>query len=566
MKPLPSLAICFCLFNGLSLPLRASDLPAHRVGDVAEADVITPVALDVEDSAATAVLQAAKATQYPSVFRSLPQMTNIMTRDFLAAFAQARTNFLADLAAEFHATKVPETVVVSADFGGLVTAFGVEHRRFPVSVELAAEWACGGDGQAIQKRLLASLLQAANRPVRPDALPKGMIVGESVRLVPVTDEQQKLSYETVQAGRLVPATSLMTVSNVRAFYRRAFPPGQQVFARAMADFIRPNCLPDAPFTDLTRGTAVCNLLVSDHFDAGDVIIHRGEKMNAKTLAALAALSEKLQAGSASPITPSVPAADAPPRPPPTPAPGIALATPATAPLMTAPPAPVRAPARLVTPASAKPPPLPPPPAMRTGLRHQGLIVMLAGVSVIALLVAGWLLLKSRTQAATSSQNKSDLRPASFNLQTVPPAVPLRSEELLGKFSTRGPQFPPAAQAPLPFLEALPANLTPQVTQAVREAVQQELGAQRHELLLAQLAATDKISVLVQRLDELQVPMEARLHTYETRIQMLEKELALSNAENRELLKAKIEVVTRQLATERAAAAPLAGANPPGPGF
>lgn len=554
MKPLPCLAICFCCFNWLCLPLHASDLTAHRVGDVAEADLITPVALDVVDSAATAALQSARATQYPAVFRSLPEMTNVMARDFLAAFAQAQTNFLAGLAAEFHASKLNEATIASADFGGLVTAFGVENKRFPVTDGLAAEWARGGDGQAIRERLLASLLQAAHRPVRPDALPKDMIVGQSIRLVPVTDEHQKLSYETVQAGQLVPATSLMTVSNLRAFYRLEFPLRQQLFARALADFLQPNCLPDAPFTDLTRGTAVCKLIVSDHFDAGDVIIRRGEKMDAKSLAALAALNEKLRAESPGPSNPPVAVTNAPPH-------------------LLPPPAPVTAPARLVTSAPAKPQPLPPPPAVRAGLRHQALIITLAGVSAVALLVAGWLWLKSKTQASSRTRTTSSLQTATPNLQTLPPAEPLGGsklaastgsvvgrEALLGKFSTRNPQPQLAAQAPLPFPDALPANLTPQVTQAVREAVQQELGAQRHELLLAQLAATDKISVLVQRLDELQVPMEARLHTYETRIQMLERELALSNAENRELLKAKIEMVTRQLATERAAAAPLAGAN------
>jgi hypothetical protein len=94
-----------------------------------------------------------------------------------------------------------------------------------------------------------------------------------------------------------------------------------------------------------------------------------------------------------------------------------------------------------------------------------------------------------------------------------------------------------------------------VAQAVREAVQQELASQRRELLVAQQAATEEIAALVRRLDELQVPMQQRLQTYEGRIQELEKELTLRNEENRELLKLKIEMISRQLATERASLAP-----------
>jgi len=85
-------------------------------------------------------------------------------------------------------------------------------------------------------------------------------------------------------------------------------------------------------------------------------------------------------------------------------------------------------------------------------------------------------------------------------------------------------------------------------------VQQELAAQRRDLLLTQQAATEEISALVRRLDAVQMPMQQRLRTYEERIQALEKELALRNEENRELLKVKIDMLGRQMAAERAGSA------------
>jgi hypothetical protein len=110
--------------------------------------------------------------------------------------------------------------------------------------------------------------------------------------------------------------------------------------------------------------------------------------------------------------------------------------------------------------------------------------------------------------------------------------------------------PAAAQVPPQFSHTNQSNLPPQVTQVMREAVQQELTSQRRELLLAQEAATGEIVALVQRLDELQVPMQERLRAYEIHIQTLEKELALRNEENRQLLTMKIEMTSRQLETER----------------
>ncbi|HEY1490365.1 MAG TPA: hypothetical protein VGF90_04930 [Verrucomicrobiae bacterium] len=99
--------------------------------------------------------------------------------------------------------------------------------------------------------------------------------------------------------------------------------------------------------------------------------------------------------------------------------------------------------------------------------------------------------------------------------------------------------------------ALKASLAPQLAESLKEAVVQGLAAQRSELLKAQQSAALEISELVHRLDELKAPIQERLHSYETRIHDLERDLAERNEENRELLKLKIEMTRRQLEAERA---------------
>lgn len=99
--------------------------------------------------------------------------------------------------------------------------------------------------------------------------------------------------------------------------------------------------------------------------------------------------------------------------------------------------------------------------------------------------------------------------------------------------------------------ALKASLAPQLAESLKEAVVQGLAAQRSELLKAQQSAALEISELVHRLDELKAPIQERLHSYETRIHELERDLAERNEENRELLKLKIEMTRRQLEAERA---------------
>ena len=95
-----------------------------------------------------------------------------------------------------------------------------------------------------------------------------------------------------------------------------------------------------------------------------------------------------------------------------------------------------------------------------------------------------------------------------------------------------------------------ANLAPHLAQVLKETVVQELAVQRRELLKVQEEATMEIAAMIHRLDAVQAPLQERLHSYEARIQELEKELTVLNEENRELLKLKIEMIRRQLEVER----------------
>jgi len=95
-----------------------------------------------------------------------------------------------------------------------------------------------------------------------------------------------------------------------------------------------------------------------------------------------------------------------------------------------------------------------------------------------------------------------------------------------------------------------ANLAPHLAQVLKETVVQELATQRRELLKAQEEAALEIAAMIHRFDSVQAPLQERLHSYEARIQELEKELTALNEENRELLKLKIDMIRRQLEVER----------------
>ncbi|HZL14279.1 MAG TPA: hypothetical protein VFC85_09070 [Verrucomicrobiae bacterium] len=110
--------------------------------------------------------------------------------------------------------------------------------------------------------------------------------------------------------------------------------------------------------------------------------------------------------------------------------------------------------------------------------------------------------------------------------------------------------PPALPAVATVLNAAQFQLAPQIIEALKNAVVQELASQRRELLQSHQAATAELTELARRLEQVQAPLIERLRTYETRIGELEKILSEQTQENRELLKIKIEETRRQMEAER----------------
>jgi hypothetical protein len=101
-----------------------------------------------------------------------------------------------------------------------------------------------------------------------------------------------------------------------------------------------------------------------------------------------------------------------------------------------------------------------------------------------------------------------------------------------------------------LLNTVQSSLAPHLVDALKDAVVQELAAQRRALLAAQQTAAAELTELLHRLESVQTPLFERLRAYEQRIQELEKELGEQSKENRELLKLKIDLLKEQMETER----------------
>ncbi len=136
------------------------------------------------------------------------------------------------------------------------------------------------------------------------------------------------------------------------------------------------------------------------------------------------------------------------------------------------------------------------------------------------------------------------RPASLLPARIPGGPLEWSEESWQQRALLAEQRAQKAQA------AARAGLIAQLARWLSERMTQKLISQRAQLLDAHQHAALEIAELEARLEKIHAPLQERLRAYEKRIAELEKDLLVKGEENRELIKAKLEVARKQLEIER----------------
>lgn len=288
---------CACLATLVGLSAQAQSPVTYKMGGRAPEDIVATVPFDVVDAQATAALRASEAATVPAIFREDDAVTNVMAGQFLAAFARAHTAFSNAIMATYQQPAINEAAIEAPNFGYFVTAYNVVNRDFPVTAELAAAWARGDSGAVFRDQWLGWLLQTMSKPVRPDGLPAGFTVHQTIRIVPAAAADETLSPDSAgQRGRVMPASDALTLAYCRAMFRREFSADDQPLAGALSKFLQADCLPDAALTQEARDLAAREIVVARHFEAGQVIVRRGETIDAGAKAALDQWNRELMPG------------------------------------------------------------------------------------------------------------------------------------------------------------------------------------------------------------------------------------------------------------------------------
>lgn len=476
---------------------RGADLPDYQVGDTAQEDVRTPVALTVINPEETAAVKEREASRVPVICRYYTNASKAAEAEFVSVFAATRSNFLQQVQATFRQRKLDAETVASVRFDRFVGSFQRQNRLFPVTTNLAVLWAQGEPDRLLQSTLLSALRDAYAHPMRPPDIPAEVRFGSQVRMVPLADFDESITLEMAdRRGFPQPRTNIVTFTRTRDALLASFPPEDRLVAKFLVSLLKTNCVPDVEITTQARARRAAGLSATDSYEPGQIVLKRWQVVDKKAKAGLDQLREKLalqqvQQQKARVETPSTPA----------------QATNAPAPQS----------GQAQGPAAASP----------------WIIAALAAAS-LALVAMLWRLIRS-SRSASLVPVRIPRSTATVTVVECPPA---------GE-----PVAFPAAAAHEHVAEGR-EHLVPHLVRLMREKLFQKLVSQQNDLLDTQKRAAADMADLEARLEKIQAPLQDRLRAYEHRIVELEKELVQKGEENRALIQLKIQMVRSQVAATK----------------
>ncbi|HKQ39823.1 MAG TPA: hypothetical protein VJ063_17220, partial [Verrucomicrobiae bacterium] len=260
---------------------------AYEIGDIAREDLCTPVQLLVVDSKKTEELRKSETPRLPAYFRFNTNAVDDPQARLVAAFATMRELFQAELKSEYSTKTITQEETRDARFTKFRTDFASRHSAFPLTTELAQQWAVGRAGSAVLFSWDSKLRQTMALYIRPEKLPAEASYSAQVRILTNNFIAEPVEFEVAEEQSvLVPRKNLITLTQARESLNRKFPAHQQRVAAFLGQLLLDNCVYDRKLTELTRAPRVAALWEGDRYSPGQAIVRAGETITPRIKAAL----------------------------------------------------------------------------------------------------------------------------------------------------------------------------------------------------------------------------------------------------------------------------------------
>jgi membrane-associated HD superfamily phosphohydrolase len=467
--------------------LSAKNLGDYQLGDKLEEDVVATTKMSFVDTEATQAERDKEAQRVPVIFRYFTNAPDALEARFRQAVEKTHESFLESVNKSFGHRTLSAEELGSFKFESLAMLFQKQNDSFPVTTNRAALWASGADDKTYQDSLAATLRQAMSVVIHPEPMPSNFRISATVRMVPVRNTNEMVSeQEASKTSWNFSRTNFVSMAIAQRNLINTFPREERDTANFLSNLLEPNCAVDEAVTQKLRDRRTADVWSVCNYEPGQIVAHRGDVVDQKIKTALDHLKEKAVVGQLQDLQAKQQAA-------------------------------VGELQQLVADNKAK----------GAGAQdHVIWVVAVLAVVILILAVATWQLAR-RKQPETLLPMVAG--PEAGDWQQRALAAEKRTENLQN---------------------AARAGLLAHLSQWLSRLMTQRLISQRRMLLETHDNAAAEMAALEARLQKVQAPLQVRLAAYEHRIAELEKELAVRGEENRELLKAKIETMRKQLEAER----------------
>jgi len=173
--------------------LPAKELGDYQLGDKAEEDILATAKLNFIDVDGTQAARDKEAQRVPIILRYFPNAADDVEAQFRQAFAKTHEQFLQSINKSFGHRTLSAEELDSFKFQSLAMLFQKQNDSFPLSTNRAALWAAGDDDKAYQDSLAATLKEAMSPVIHPEPIPQNFRFGATVRLIPLASTNETIS-------------------------------------------------------------------------------------------------------------------------------------------------------------------------------------------------------------------------------------------------------------------------------------------------------------------------------------------------------------------------------------
>lgn len=286
----PRVRTALALLVALALhlqPARAA-VPDYKLGDVAEADVVTPVMLVVMNPEATEALKKKVAEEVRFVVRHAPAVLAAAETELRESVAAVRRGFM---------TSFQQKDLEPENFSRLIRELGRTAPKDMPLDKLAPLWARGQSDEAVVNELLQPLRDVMAQPIVNNKTDTPVPTNQPLRVVAVKSLDEAPDARALEGpGQVIQAGKVVSLWRAKRLVETYFPAGQEAPGRFAASFVRFNAAPDPVSTQLLRAKRMDGVTVNDTYEAAQVIVRKGQTIDRKALSALAAVREKSMIG------------------------------------------------------------------------------------------------------------------------------------------------------------------------------------------------------------------------------------------------------------------------------